>query len=314
MLNLPPLLASRLGSSQFANLHTFLVAARHLSFALAAEELCLTPSAVSHRIARLEQALSLRLFERLTRRIRLTADGERIYSILRDTVAALDDALRPQGAGIAGAVVLYAHPSIASDWLVPRLADFHQRYPEIALDLRVGNERLDFRSHSIDLALVYAHGEYPGLVNERLMDEAATPVCSPAYAKQFALFEAPRNLRQCTLLHDALAWEHAAFDAEWREWARRHGLEDVLPARRMTFDRSDLCASAAVNGVGIAMGRRRLVRRYLEAGALVAPFGDFAELGDCAYWLVYPPERALSTQAGVLQEWLRGQAETGGRP
>lgn len=308
MLNLPPLLASRLGSSQFANLHTFLVAARHLSFALAAEELCLTPSAVSHRIARLEQALSLRLFERLTRRIRLTAEGERIYGILRDTVAALDDALRPQGAGVAGAVVLYAHPSIASDWLVPRLADFHQRYPEIALDLRVGNERLDFRSSSIDLALVYARDEYPGLVNERLMDEAVTPVCSPGYAEQFALFEDPHNLRHCTLLHDALAWEHAAFDAEWREWARTHGLENELPTRRMTFDRSDLCAKAALDDVGVAMGRRRLVARYLKAGALLAPFGDFSEAADCAYWLVYPPGRALSVQASALQEWLRVQS------
>jgi len=308
MLNLPPLLASRLGSSQFANLHTFLVAARHLSFALAAEELCLTPSAVSHRIARLEQALALRLFERLTRRIRLTAEGERIYAILRDTVAALDDALRPQGAGIAGTVVLYAHPSIASDWLVPRLADFHQRYPQIALDLRVGNERVDFRSRSIDLALVYASGEYPGLVNLRLMDEAVTPVCSPAYAERFALYEDPRNLRHCTLLHDALAWEHAAFDAEWQRWAHAAGLHALLPERRMTFDRSDLSAAAAVNHVGVAIGRRRLLGRYLAQGSLVTPFGDFAEAGDCAYYLVHPPGRASSRPTKVLQEWLQGQA------
>ncbi|MFD2644337.1 DNA-binding transcriptional regulator DsdC [Pseudomonas japonica] len=307
MLNLPPLLAARLDNSQFGNLHTFLVAARHLSFALAAEELCLTPSAISHRIARLEQALSLRLFERLTRRIRLTAEGERIYAILRDTVAALDDALRPHGAGVAGAVVLYAHPSIASDWLVPRLADLHQRYPEIALDLRVGNERLDFRSHNIDLALVYASGEYPGLVNRRLMDEAVTPVCSPRYAEQFALFEDPRNLRHCTLLHDALAWEHAAFDAEWRAWARTAGLEDVLPARRMTFDRSDLCAGAALGHVGVAIGRRRLVRRHVDTGLLVTPFGDFGETGERAYYLVYPPGRTLSAQATCLQDWLCGQ-------
>lgn len=194
MLNLPPRLSTRLNSSQFANLHTFLVAARHLSFALAAEELCLTPSAVSHRIARLEQALSLRLFERLTRRIRLTSEGERVFAILQGAMGQLCDALEqsPQAA-LSGPVALYARPSAAQCWLVPRLADFHQRYPNIALDVRVGNDAVDFRTQNIDLALLYANGEFAGLVSHALMSETIAPVCSPHYAALHGLHGAPHN-------------------------------------------------------------------------------------------------------------------------
>ena len=307
MLNLPPRLGARLTGAQFANLHTFAVAARHLSFTLAAQELCLTPSAVSHRIARLEQALELRLFERLTRRIRLTAEGERIFAILDDAVEALDTALYSRDADLSGPLALYARPSIADDWLVPRLADFHRRYPRIALDVRVGNDPVDFRTQNLDLALVYARGETAGLVNHHLMDEAVTPVCSPRYAEEHRLQDAPHNLRQCTLLHDALAWEHAPFDAEWRRWAEARDLAHCLPERRMTFDRSDLCANAALHHAGIAMGRQRLVQRYLDEGLLVTPFGGFAQPGALAYYLLHPPCRVLPVRVGALLEWLLEQ-------
>ncbi|MCP9761154.1 D-serine ammonia-lyase, partial [Aquitalea sp. S1-19] len=144
MLNLSPRMGAKLTNAQFANLHTFLVAARHLSFARAAEELCLTASAVSHRIARLEQSLSLALFHRLTRRVALTEDGERIYRILQGAMGELSEALQqtPQ-AEVAGAIALYVRPSLAQCWLVPRLANFSARYPHISLDIRVGNDNVD---------------------------------------------------------------------------------------------------------------------------------------------------------------------------
>ena len=309
MLNLPPRLSTRLNSSQFANLHTFLVAARHLSFALAAEELCLTPSAVSHRIARLEQALSLRLFERLTRRIRLTSEGERVFAILQGAMGQLCDALEqsPQ-AELSGPVALYARPSAAQCWLVPRLADFHQRYPNIALDVRVGNDAVDFRTQNIDLALLYANGEFAGLVSHALMSETIAPVCSPHYAALHGLHGAPHNLRQCTLLHDALAWENAVFDAEWQLWARQQGMLEALPQRGLTFDRSDLCVTAAVNHVGIAIGRQRLVQDRIDKGELVLPFGGFSQPGRYDYFLVHPPRDPLPARVQVLIDWLKACA------
>ena len=145
-------LTATLTASQFGNLHTFLVAARHASFALAAQELALTPSAVSHRIARLEAGLGLRLFERLTRQVKLTADGERIFAALQIGWDGLQAALAG-GDTLEGSVSVHARPSVAQCWLVPRLASFAAQYPDVSIDLRVGNDSVDFRAGQDDLAL-----------------------------------------------------------------------------------------------------------------------------------------------------------------
>ena len=312
MLNLPPRIASRLNSSQFSNLYTFLVAARHLSFTCAADELCLTPSAVSHRIARLERALSIRLFQRLTRRVCLTEEGERIFGILQHAVGELSEALQPSSqAEIAGAIALYVRPSVAQCWLVPRLAEFNDRYPLVALDIRVGNDNADFRARNIDLALYYANGDFPGLVSHKLMEEKMAPVCSPEYARRHGLLDQADQLRHCTLLHDALAWDNAASDAEWTLWARQHGMLAQLPGRGITFDRSDLCVVAAINHAGIAIGRQQLVQKRIDCGELVLPFGGFTRSGHYAYYLVHPPHDPIPRRLQALMGWLH---ECAGQP
>ncbi|MFW0755199.1 DNA-binding transcriptional regulator DsdC [Pseudomonas sp. H11T01] len=305
MLNLPPRPGAQINSTQFANLHTFLVAARHLSFSLAAQELCLTPSAVSHRIGRLERALSLRLFERLTRQVRLTVEGERVFMILQGVMEELTEALQQSpNSEISGSVALYSRPSAAQCWLVPRLADFHERYPQISLDIRVGNDSIDFRTQNIDLALLYANGEFPGLVSHKLMSETIAPVCSPQYAHRHGLLENPENLRTCTLLHDALAWENAVYDAEWQLWAGHRGMLSSLPTKSLTFDRSDLCVTAAINNVGIAIGRQRLVQRRIDLGELILPFGGFTQPGRYDYFLVHPHRNPVPKRVQVLIDWL----------
>lgn len=305
MLNLPPRAGGELNSSQFANFYTFQVAARHLSFARAAEELCLTPSAVSHRIGRLERGLGLKLFQRLTRQIRLTADGERIFNILQDAVGELLEAMQQApGSEIAGPLAVYLRPSLAECWLVPRLAEFTARYPAIALDIRVGNETVDFRTQNIDLALYFTCGAFPGLVISTLMDERIAPVCSPEYAQRHGLLEHPDNLQQCTLLHDSLAWDNAAYDAEWQLWARHRGIEAKLPQRSLTFDRSDLCTLAATHHAGIAIGRQRLVQQRLERGELILPFGDFALSSPCEYQLAHPPREPMPSRLQAFIDWL----------
>ncbi|WP_442113676.1 DNA-binding transcriptional regulator DsdC [Pseudomonas sp. NUPR-001] len=305
MLNLPPRLGPRLTGAHLSNLHTFAVAARHLSFRLAAEELYLTASAVSHRIAKLEQLLEQRLFERLTRRIRLTAEGERLYQLVQGMLEELEQALQPQSASsLSGALTLYVRPSMAQCWLVPKLADFQQRYPQISLDIRTGNEAVDFRARHIDLALLYGEGVFPGLSSELLMPEHVAPVCSPWYAERHGLINAPQQLQHCTLLHDALAWEHAAYDAEWQHWAGAHSVQAHLPSGGLTFDRADLCALAASQHVGVAMGRQRLVQPLIEQGQLILPFADFQAAGQ-GYYLVYPAREAIPLRLQVMIEWLR---------
>ena len=315
MLNLPPRISSRLNSSQFANLHTFLVAARHLSFARAALELCLTASAVSHRISRLETALNMKLFQRLTRQVSLTDEGERIFEILQNAMGELSEALEQSSeAEIAGSIALYARPSVAQCWLVPRLAEFIERYPLVSLDLRVGNDNIDFRTRKIDLALYYANGEFPGLTSHRLMRERLAPVCSPEYAQRHRLNETPHNLSNCTTLHDSLAWDHAAYDAEWTLWAEQHNLLSALPKRTLTFDRSDLSVTAAMNHAGIAIGRQQLVQKRVDRGELVLPFGGFSQCGHYDYYLVHPPLSTVPKRLQVLMNWLSECARESSSP
>ncbi|TDY35927.1 DNA-binding transcriptional regulator DsdC [Janthinobacterium sp. 75] len=295
-----------LTASQFANLHTFLVAARHASFALAAQELALTPSAVSHRIARLESSLGLRLFERLTRQVKLTQDGERIFAALQIGWDGLHAAIAG-GDTLAGSITVHARPSVAQCWLVPRLAGFAAQYPDLSIDLRVGNDSVDFRAGQVDLALHYGDGHFPGLASRKLMEEWLAPVCSPAYAREHGLFDAPRQLSGATVLHDTLAWPACAPDAEWRLWLDALAPEVNLPVRSLRFDRADLCAQAAIHHAGVAMGRRQLVQPWLASGQLVLPFGGFTLASPQAYYLVHAA-RTLPARVQALLEWLMGQA------
>ena len=295
-----------LTASQFANLHTFLVAARHASFALAAQELALTPSAVSHRIARLESSLGLRLFERLTRQVKLTQDGERIFAALQIGWDGLHAAIAG-GDTLAGSITVHARPSIAQCWLVPRLAGFAAQYPDLSIDLRVGNDSVDFRAGQVDLALHYGDGHFPGLASRTLMEEWLAPVCSPAYAREHGLFDAPQQLSGATVLHDTLAWPACAPDAEWRLWLDAQAPEVNLPVRSLRFDRADLCAQAAIHHAGVAMGRRQLVQPWVDSGQLVLPFGGFALASPQAYYLVHAA-RTLPARVQALLDWLMGQA------
>ncbi|WP_300755951.1 DNA-binding transcriptional regulator DsdC [Janthinobacterium sp.] len=299
---------AQLTASQFANLHTFLVAARHASFTLAAQELALTPSAVSHRIARLEDSLGLLLFERLTRQIRLTADGQRIYTALQQGWDSLHAAIHG-GDALAGNITIHARPSIAQCWLVPRLAGFTALYPDISLDLRVGNEQVDFRAGQVDLAIHYGDGVFPGLAAQRLMDEWLAPVCSPAYARQHGLLDRPENLPKTTILHDTLAWPACAPDAEWQSWASALSPALTLPTRSLRFDRADLCALAAIHHAGIAMGRRQLAQPWLDSGQLILPFGGFSLPSPQAYYLVHAARTPLPARVQALLEWLMRQAK-----
>ncbi|WP_035818430.1 DNA-binding transcriptional regulator DsdC [Janthinobacterium sp. RA13] len=298
-------LTTTLTASQFANLHTFLVAARHASFALAAQELALTPSAVSHRIARLESSLGLRLFERLTRQVKLTADGERIFAALQIGWDSLHAALAA-GDTLTGSLIVHARPSIAQCWLVPRLAGFTAQYPDVSMDLRVGNDSVDFRAGQVDLALHYGDGHFPGLASRKLMEEWLAPVCSPDYAREHGLLDAPHNLPGATVLHDTLAWPACAPDAEWRLWLDAQAPEVSLPARSLRFDRADLCAQAAIHHAGVAMGRRQLVQPWLDSDQLVLPFGDFSFASPQAYYLVHAA-RPLPARVQALLDWLMGQ-------
>lgn len=188
---------------QLSRLSTFEVAARHESFALAADELALTPSAVSHRINQLEEELGIQLFVRSHRKVELTREGKRVYWALKASLDGLNqEILDIKNQELSGSLTVYSRPSIAQCWLVPALGDFSRRYPAISLTVLTGNDNVNLQRAGIDLAIYFDDAPSSQLSHHFLMDEAIVPVCTPYYARQLQLTSNPASLRHCTLLHD----------------------------------------------------------------------------------------------------------------
>ncbi|GAB2664107.1 DNA-binding transcriptional regulator DsdC [Vibrio panuliri] len=299
----------RINSFQLSKLHTFEVAARHCSFSLAAEELCMTPSAISHRINKLEDELGIALFVRSHRKITLTQEGERIYLALKRTLNELNQEVMDVRSGdISGELTIYSRPSFAQCWLVPRIYSFKQQYPLIELKILTGNENINFQGYGIDAAIYFDEHMPDKMWHKELMGERIVPVCTHHYAQQFDLIDNPTNLHHATLLHDNQAWDYNSHHDEWALWAQQHGIEDIDDIACISFDRSDLAVIAAMNNAGIAMGRLSLIKKRLLTGELITPFADTALTCAQKYYLVSAnptPSQKLQLFLGWLEEQIR---------
>lgn len=295
----------RLNGYQLAKLHTFETAARHCSFALAADELSITPSAVSHRIRDLEQELGLKLFIRYHRKIELTNDGQRIYWAVKSSLQHLNqEILEIKNQELSGTLTVYSRPSIAQCWLVPKLASFIKLHPAINLNILTGNENVNLHNHGIDLAIYFDNTPSKRLQSYPLMNESIIPVCSPEYAEKHQLIGQPENLKHCTLLHDRQAWGYDSNTDEWSTWAKCFDVPLPERAHEMGFDRSDLAIIAAINHVGIAMGRKNLVTKRIANNELVTPFPNMEVLCEQNYYIVTSPHHQnLKVEAFI--QWLQ---------
>lgn len=293
---------------QLSKLYTFEVAARHESFALAAEELFLTPSAVSHQINVLEKELNIKLFLRLHRKVQLTPEGNRVFWALQYSLDHLNTEIKAiQNQALAGSLTIYARPSIAQCWLVPKLSDFIQRYPFIQLSILTGNENVNFQRTGVDLALYFDNQPSFQLNYQYLMDEYIIPVCSPEYAEKFNLMNTVENLKHCTLLHDCQAWSNGTGTDEWNSWAAHFNV-DLDTSLGISFDRSDLALIAAKNNLGITMGRKRLVQKDIENGELVMPFQEMYLRCDQHYYIASLKDRQWP-KIDAFIEWLTVQSK-----
>lgn len=289
---------------QLSKLYTFEVAARHESFALAAEELFLTPSAVSHQINLLEKELDIKLFLRLHRKVELTSEGKRVFWALQSSLDHLNTEIKAiQNQALAGSLTIYARPSIAQCWLVPKLSDFIQRYPFIQLSILTGNENINFQRAGIDLAIYFDNQPSFQLDYQYLMDEHIIPVCSPEYAAKFNLMGNLDNLILCTLLHDCQAWSNGTGTDEWNSWAIHFNV-NIDSSVGMSFDRSDLALIAAKNHLGITMGRKRLVQKDIETGELVMPFPEMYLRCDQHYYVASLKDRKWP-KIDAFIDWLK---------
>lgn len=278
-----------------ATLRVFEAAARHMSFRRAAEELGVTPTAVSHQIRQLEEWLGLKLFERRTRRVVATAPALTLLPVLSDGLDAFERAVeavtsRPR----RRTVTLSATTAFTARWLVPRLGAFRAAYPGLDLRLHACDDPVDFRAEGVDAAIRYGHGPYPGLVAEPLAEDRFAPVCSPGLG-----VSATADLERHTLIH--FRWRHPDRDSPtWETWFRAAGLRPAA-GEGIGFSEESHAILAAAGGHGVALLSLLLVADDLAAGALVQPFGP--SLAGRRYHLVHPAAADRAAVAAV-RDWL----------
>lgn len=282
------------------SLQIFEAAARHLSFSLAAGELCVTQGAVSHQVKALEARLGHRLFRRAGRAMRLTADGERLYAAARAGLACFARGIAAVRTEAAPCVLnVSATPSIAAAWLVPRLPDFYRRHPGIDLHLHATNALADFAREPVDLALRYGSGRWPGLRAEKLLGVDLFPVCSPDYHGG-RLPRSAADLCGATL--------HYTYGTTWEEWLRSAGIKPDAPLRGPRFDDYLLAVQAARDGQGVLLGRDALVAQELASARLVRPLQHLPAQKVFDYFIVYPEAAELPRAAKLFRAWLLAQA------
>ncbi len=291
-------------SAILGDLHCFICVGKHLSFRKAAEELHITPSAVSYRIKQLEKQVGVALFHRFSRRIAFTSEGKSLYATLSPPLNEIKEGIRHICTQeMTGNLVLSCTPSFAANWLVPRLGGFAAACPGIDIHLRCRSDLVDFETENVDIAIYYGEGHHPELRVAALMPEYLTPVCSPAYADKYGLWESVAGLNDCVLLHDSSPWPNAQYFSEWSIWADWAGFPDLRTQRGCSFDRSELAADCARQGLGTAIGRIRLVGDLLKEGSLVAPFMPLCP-SPHGYYLVCTHERAENPRLLYFFRWI----------
>lgn len=302
-------------------LRAFEVAARHLSFKHAAEELCVTPTAISHQIKQLEEFLGVELFRRLTRSLELTSAGEAMLPKVREGMECFASAVeRTHQPHAKQRLVVIAPPSFATRWLVPRLKHFAELEPGIELHLvsslhaidtdqngvaRIF-ENIDLRDGDSHTAICFGTGAWPGFRVDRILSSGYVAVCNPSMMTGKHPLHAPDDVRFHALIHDDTIADEKARPT-WDEWLRLTGVRNVDATAGPHFRDSGLALAAAIDGLGIALASKPLAATEVAAGRLVVPFRiSFRER--FAYYLVTPEATAQRAPAVALRQWLFTEA------
>lgn len=286
-------------------LRAFEAAGRHVSFTRAAEELNVTPGAVSRQIKLLEEFLGVELFERTNRDLRI-ADASRTYvTALTDVFERIDSATkRLLNARRERSLHIHCTMTFTLRWLVPRLPLFHKLYPTREIRLTTALAPLPvhlLNTGDVDVVILLGQGKWEGLVSHRLAGSELVPVCSPKLMESGPPLREPNDLAQHTLLHSL------ARPDDWRDWLAAAGARGVDAGRGLSFESSSLAYQAAIEGLGVAIGQMALVIDDLEAGRLV-PAMDFVFQNGNAYYLTYAEHAANSPQLIEFRDWIMGEA------
>ncbi len=288
-------------------LRAFEAAARHLSISKAADELNVTPAAVSHQVKALEEVLGIQLFRRLNRALMLTDAGQIFLPGLRDGFDQIAQAVERVGAERdGGALTVSTGPSFAAKWLVPRLDRFRAAHPDTDLRIDATDRVVDFAREGADVGIRYGTGDYPGLRVERLFTDEMVAVCSVKLCKGPPPLREPRDLKDHTLLH--VEWDTQMETASnWHMWLLAAGVTDVDASRGPRFSQESMAAQAATEGHGVALISSVLVADDLAVGRLVRPF-DLSLPLTFAYYVVAPEAAAEKPKVAAFFDWILGEA------
>ncbi|SJN13574.1 Transcriptional regulator, LysR family [Halomonas citrativorans] len=275
-------------------LRAFEASARHLSFTRAAAELCVTQAAVSHQVKLLESQLKVALFTRLPRGLMLTQEGEMLLPVLKASFDQITHTLDQLGEQNYREVLnVGAVGTFAVGWLLPRLADFQERYPFIDLRLSTHNNRTDMAAEGFDFAIRFGTGAWHGIAAQPLLPASLSVRCTPDIATRL---KTPADVVGET-------WLRSYRTDEWTQWLLAAGLSSsVSVPRSIVFDSSIAMIEAAQQGVGIALAPPSMFSRPLTSGALVQPFSTAVSLG--GYWLTRLQSRPETQAMACFREWL----------
>ncbi len=289
---LPPLVALR----------SFESAARHLSFKDAAEELSVTPSAVSHQIHNLETFLGVRLFHRMNRALRLSGAGEAYVQKVRIAFDQIEQATRDlTSAAEADVLTLSAPPSLTATWLVPRLKGFRDRFPSFDVRVKGTMDDIDYARDNVDASIRYGYGDWQGVEVEHLSTERMLVLCSPALLREGAV-DGPADVLKHPLIHSECRL------TSWGDWLRAAGAPDTEAPGGFRFTHSAHSLRAAADGLGIALENDLMAADYLADGTLVVPFAvNFVVPRPAGYYFVCPAENLLQPKVQAVRAWLRGE-------
>ncbi|MES0884387.1 transcriptional regulator GcvA [Roseibium sp. SCP14] len=286
------------------SIQAFEAVARNMSFKAAADELCVTPTAISHQVKSLEEFLGVQLFHRLTRSLRLTAEGAVYAPLVIEAFEKLTEASEAiMGDDLEGVLTITTTGSFASNWLSPRLKGFTDRFPQIAVRIQSSDEVIDFKKDEIDVAIRYGHGEYDDLHAAWVLDDYVSPVCAPDHLSATPDLDELRNAQ-------LIQYEWAGFsddDPSWQRWFEHHGGCGAVSNPFVTYSEEHMCISAATNGHGVALVSLIAAAQDLEDERLVAPFDD--RMKNKTYYLVCPKATANRAKIKAFQDWLLEEAD-----
>lgn len=261
----------------------------------------MTTVAVSRQVAVLEGYYGVSLFERHHQSIRLTAAGAEFLPGVTAALDLLDESSRRLRGSAASPLVVCGYPSFVVRWLIPRLARFRSRYPDIEITISTAVKPKEFDYDIVDIGVQFVHDLNPSNTKEVILPDLIQPVCSPATTCGSAPLPPMENLKKHTFLHSRYR------RLDWSEWLNIAGLKGLTPTNELTLKGSDLAYQAAAEGLGIAVAQRILIEPEIESGRLLAPFSLAAQRSE-GICLVHKHSRLNDSRARAFRDWITDEA------